>query len=207
MHSFPEFPSISKAGKIDEKIHDSQLKYGQNMACVTLSLVDLKKLIKAVYFSKPKIFFKYNFFIEEVHENYKNSINSRFESVAFNTHQLNFTYVSKNSESNLLIWDDILTYYFQTGLLVESWGRPYSRPNCAQKQTLNIKEISVSGETWKSTQDHSKWAVGQNSDLLCFGDMNRMDSQLKRGGGTLCVKNSNLYMQFLSTIKSIHPCE
>lgn len=207
MHSFPEFPSIIKGGKIDEKIKDSQLKYGQNMVCVTLSLIDLKRLIKAVYFSKPKIFYKYNFFLEEAHENYKNNINSGFESVGFYSHQLNFTYLSKNSESNLLIWDDILTFHFQTGLLVESWGRPYSKPKCIQKQTLNIKEISTSTSTWKSTQDHSKWAVGQSSDLLCFGDMNRMDSQLKRGGGALCVKDSNIYLQFLSIIKSIEPCE
>jgi hypothetical protein len=52
----------------------------------------------------------------------------------------------------------------------------------------------------KQTQDHSKWAV---SDIYCFiGDLNRMDSQRKRGGGGLLIRHPDLAHGFKELIKS-----
>ena len=44
------------------------------------------------------------------------------------------------------------------------------------------------GVEWRQTQDHSKWALsGEDSQWVCFGDMNRMESQFKRGGAFYCL--------------------
>ena len=45
--------------------------------------------------------------------------------------------------------------------------------------------------TWKQTQDHSKWviATSDRNNFVCFGDVNRMESQFKRGGAYYCLEN------------------
>lgn len=61
---------------------------------------------------------------------------------------------------------------------------------------------------WKSSEDHAKWAV---SDALavpyvCIGDINRMQSQFKRGGGSLCISNPHLWTALSSSVDSLEPC-
>lgn len=42
--------------------------------------------------------------------------------------------------------------------------------------------------------DHSKWAIATRDDVFfsCFGDMNRMTSQWKRGGMFYCLQSQLL---------------
>lgn len=42
---------------------------------------------------------------------------------------------------------------------------------------------------WLETQDHSKWAYAAQNNHVCFGDMNRMASQWKRGGAFYCIES------------------
>jgi len=45
---------------------------------------------------------------------------------------------------------------------------------------------------FSSGQDHGKLAVGKNGDdaLFCIGDLNRVESQMRRGGGVLCFRDN-----------------
>jgi deoxyribonuclease-2 len=45
--------------------------------------------------------------------------------------------------------------------------------------------------TWEEPDDHSKWVLARNA-YACFGDMNRMSSQWKRGGSFFCFDNPSL---------------
>lgn len=63
--------------------------------------------------------------------------------------------------------------------------------------------------TWNYHQDHSKWAISIESDkpFVCIGDMNRMRSQAKRGGGVICLKDDKqLWNNFKNSIYSFEPC-
>ena len=53
---------------------------------------------------------------------------------------------------------------------------------------MNVKTLSMAGATWDEGQDHSKWAVSTSGakPTVCIGGVNRMLSQRKRGGGTVC---------------------
>ena len=64
---------------------------------------------------------------------------------------------------------------------------------------------------FKGTLDHAKFALGadeaETDNLLCIGDLNRMCSQEKRGGGAICRHdNAGLYKAFVSSIASIETC-
>ena len=40
----------------------------------------------------------------------------------------------------------------------------------------------------------------------CIGDVNRMKSQFKRGGGTVCLQNDDVWKAFRDSIDEIEPC-
>ncbi len=56
----------------------------------------------------------------------------------------------------------------------------------------NVLQIKINAQIiWNESQDHSKWAV-LGSKYSCFGDMNRMSSQWKRGGAFYCLDDPTL---------------
>jgi hypothetical protein len=46
---------------------------------------------------------------------------------------------------------------------------------------------------WPETHDHAKWGISTHSNWVCVGDINRMISQRKRGGGTIAFQNEILW--------------
>ena len=42
--------------------------------------------------------------------------------------------------------------------------------------------------------------------VVCYGDMNRMTSQEKRGGGGLCIAHDGLYAIHNAIITKVNPC-
>lgn len=102
---------------------------------------------------------------------------------------------------------------FGSGLLAETWGRPIMAPWCGNIDskfkvgnvvTLGFNDVL----TWKQTQDHSKWTLPSNEDLnySCFGDMNRMESQFKRGGAFYCIESKPLKQAMNKLIKTTAEC-
>ena len=41
---------------------------------------------------------------------------------------------------------------------------------------------------------------------VCIGDINRMNTQKKRGGGTVCFQNAKAWKAFTSIIKTVEVC-
>ena len=58
---------------------------------------------------------------------------------------------------------------------------------------------------FKNSEDHSKWAVG-NDDWICIGDINRQQSQARRGGGTVCMQNARVAAMYRSAIAEVECC-
>ena len=65
--------------------------------------------------------------------------------------------------------------------------------------------VSLDGVAWAEEDDHSKWVVGGNS-FACFGDMNRMPSQFKRGGSFYCLEKPTLVQALKSVITYKDSC-
>jgi deoxyribonuclease-2 len=77
--------------------------------------------------------------------------------------------------------------------LVESWMRPAMEESSTVQhiQMLEWKDDNENTFHMKESSDHSKWAISQGGKKpwVLVGDLNRMTSQLKRGGGGLLVEN------------------
>ena len=106
--------------------------------------------------------------------------------------------------------------YFNCSLEVETWGRPLIKSLCfvdhTQKFIKNIKRIKIENEynknfvEWSINKDHSKWAICSDVNIACFGDMNNMESQRKRGGSFFCLKSNKLNTALKNIISEITSC-
>jgi deoxyribonuclease-2 len=64
-------------------------------------------------------------------------------------------------------------------------------------KTFDIKYINLGAMglhwAWPETHDHAKWGITLHEPWICVGDINRMISQRKRGGGTIAFQNTILW--------------
>jgi hypothetical protein len=139
---------------------------------------------------------------------------------------------AKSAKWGMDLWDDLIAPWYQAPMYVETWisgsGGPmssmcYNQTNPAKEkinEKFDIYEVAAvrmpDGKNWTNTQDHSKWGVAVSSEAgnnqvfhstaVCVGDMNRMCSQEKRGGGALCTQNAGLQQAFLSIVADVETC-
>lgn len=120
---------------------------------------------------------------------------------------------AKHKKFNGDIWNDLISKQNKVTLAVESWlngsGDDLHTTCTDSSQTHDVTEMRVSGLNFASSKDHSKWAVSssQTNPIVCFGDMNRQKSQLKRGGGAVCIQNRNLWQIYHSSVIQVEPCK
>jgi hypothetical protein len=116
-----------------------------------------------------------------------------------------FSLFAKNTENvnDNDIWTEIARDKVRTKLTVQSW-RDELRSNewvtTVENITLNLSNAPV--RRWLSSHregcgsDHSKWAVqttsGGTKDWVCFGDLNRRKSEIKKGGAVCFQHAPNL---------------
>jgi hypothetical protein len=89
---------------------------------------------------------------------------------------------------------------------VDTWIRgpvaPVSDTDGIHK-TYDIKYINLGPLgihlAWPETHDHAKWGITTHSNWVCVGDINRMVSQRKRGGGTIAFQNQALWQGLSKT--------
>jgi len=112
------------------------------------------------------------------------------------------------------LYEDLVQTQYQLGMWIETWrnGADADKmPNfCTPNYTydsINILSLSFnSAISYKFTEDHSKWAITMDSNIFCIGDINRMFSQEKRAGGTVCASNDVVYQSLSSLITSKGDC-
>jgi len=80
---------------------------------------------------------------------------------------------------------------------VETWrrGSPISTivPNLH-----DVKNLGWFALNYKESQDHSKWAL--SNQYVWIGDLNRMESQMKRGGGGVVIRDYSMVKAFRGLI-------
>ncbi|XP_075554703.1 cell-death-related nuclease 7-like isoform X2 [Dermacentor variabilis] len=60
---------------------------------------------------------------------------------------------------------------------------------------------------FSSREDHSKWYVAWKTDIFCASSLNRMLSQMKRGGGITCIWSKPLAVLFRNSIDKRSRCK
>lgn len=125
---------------------------------------------------------------------------------------------SKSANFGEDMYADWMDRELDTTLLVETWrnGAGGSLNSSCPRDDFhvnNVQDLRILSQenkslSWSSKVDHSKWAIseGQESGFICMADVNRMESQFKRGGGAVCFKCSSCWSVFSKSIVDVEPC-
>lgn len=180
-------------------IFESETVYGQDLMCLTLSPQDLFNIAGLMSINLPKVYYSN---VHNVNSNITMLIASQVISTAkvftynFNTAGgLPFTYFAKSANTNIDLYESLISPFYNDGMILQTWGRPYEQDFCPPNYKYpdsNVDEIKIGTYWWTGYYDHSKWGVGVSTNLVCYGDINRMYSQWTRGGGALCTINPTL---------------
>ena len=222
-HSTPKFPASS--GIAQFYFPETEVKYGQTFLCVELdSHDDIEKIGAHLQVIKPFLYFStmdqsslssYPNIMHVLNGDWITKAGTMVNSL--DVGGLTMTALSKNKEWNDALWGDLVAPYFQQNLIVQSWIRGYAEgAYCTpthQYDVVDTQEMQMPGDgggvqEWSEGADHSKWCVSSDSDtrLVCIGDINRMTSQFKRGGGAICFEESTMHDQLTSVIESSQSC-
>ncbi|XP_022649492.1 deoxyribonuclease-2-alpha-like isoform X2 [Varroa jacobsoni] len=211
VHSVPRFPDKLFTGKYS--FPNSARENGQTIICTTFNIDKLNTIAAHLRKQNPTMYAasapaalrsKY----KELDLLFNKTFNPEEPFVAIDVLQaINgtaFTAFAKNGRLNKDIYSGVLAPTLETNLFVESWqngngGKLF--PDLLDKyKVVDVKEIALRvGQKvmrWNSHEDHSKWAIGNETDWVCIGSINRMKSQFKRGGETLCLQHSVVHGLF-----------
>lgn len=184
--SVPKFPALESNGY---EYKPGQLKFGQTILCVTLK-ASTKSIIKSVFkTTNPNIYDEKAF------------IRGAGNSPTTYTHSfttegnVQLKVFAKSARFEKDIYSDLISPGIRNmKLWVQTW-----RPHLQNITTVrNIKYIFFrqNNLSFKTSLDHSKWAVAFYQSWTCIGDLNRNKSQFKRGGLSLCLHNSGVAREF-----------
>jgi deoxyribonuclease II len=125
---------------------------------------------------------------------------------------LAFKVIAKNRKWNKDFWNDLVGPTLKADMDVETWIRGKIPPvldSDGIHKTFDVKYIDLSPLgvpwTWPETHDHAKWGITVDSDWVCVGDINRMVSQEKRGGGTIAFQDATLWAALSKTDLLVAP--
>jgi len=177
-HSVPNYPR-SFSGKFISAIENSEKIYGQSFQYIEVPYTSnmLYNILHQIHIMEANIYIN-NYTSEFI--NYKNMIFPKIDKM--NTIQITDTIIHIAKPPSLEI--DIYGDYIAKGehiWKVETWQRGHNIKT-TNKNIIDINKIKFEDITFSESQDHSKWATSDDK-FYFIGDLNRMTSQFKRGGG------------------------
>jgi deoxyribonuclease-2 len=220
VHSVPKFPPVDDYG-----YPKSGHMYGQTFLCISLATAASADLIGTqltynrpyIYGAKMAAAFSKRYPILASAATGKHIKNPPFYNVVtIKSAAQQFTSFAKYSHFNKDLYADLVAPSLHAGLLVETWPNGKGRMNSSCSGPFwveNVKELdfkSIHPDIDFTTQhDHAKWAVSmdKNRPYVCVGDINRMESQKKRAGGTVCFADRKAWKQFGSLVKNFDSCQ
>ena len=118
------------------------------------------------------------------------------------------------------LYADLVAPSLQSNLLVETWPNGPGKMNSSCNNRFHVENIDEldfdlpgkkDDEDFTTRHDHAKWAVAKENTkngqkYICIGDINRMETQLKRAGGTVCFAHHYAWKAFTGIVKTIEKC-
>jgi|EP00927_Polykrikos_kofoidii_P011825 deoxyribonuclease-2 len=217
-HSLPHFPSMDAQNVADFWAAGSDI-YGQSFLCITLDAVAIHDLSPVFKINQPHVYV--TDFATGATETFPDvkewAVNREWDTDTM-TKQVQIRSLGGrtfNVFGKSGLWGDGKDLYRDLvapavgDLYMEGWrhGAGVWGPACGTNKVYDILAVSFPEVAWRTTQDHSKWAVGQSGSLLCVGDINRGDGQDKRGGGTVCIHDDSFASQLRSVISGHDTCQ
>ena len=203
-HSIPKFPQGPGLNSGYNGLMENAWDYGQAASCFPVSLIALPNALSLVYEEGASIYDKS---CDNCFENIKITNSGSCSTNVIDGQHIMFM---KPARYEVDIWASCISPYFVSNVSVESWihgtmDEAYCPPTY-EYETLDIQSLQFpQGQTFTEYDDHSKWGILDNP-LVCFGDLNRVTSQMTRAGTVYCWKDITLWEQLNGLIVSTNSC-
>lgn len=201
LHSWPKFTD-------PDATNDPTPKYGQTYLCLSITLDTARKLASQMsVHQEPQIYFPNPANLPNT-----DPLSVLMQTTAFDPPAdsdvidlttiggMSFKVIAKNREWNKDFWNDLVGPTLGDDMDDETWIRgpiPPIADSDGIHKTFDIKYINLGPMglhwAWPETHDHAKWGITLHTPWVCVGDINRMISQRKRGGGTIAFQNQILW--------------
>jgi hypothetical protein len=192
IHSVPHFPTEITSTSISP-ILPSELVYGQSFVYLEMPYSNerLETILNQIEWMDANIFLQ------------KNMINHPSYFSVTEVKQMiispTISHYSKPSHYVMDIYGEHLCELDKSKWFVETWRRG-SVIETVTPNLHDIKNLGWFAINYKESQDHSKWAVSKYH--VWIGDLNRMESQMKRGGGGVMIRDADMVKAFRGLIIS-----
>jgi deoxyribonuclease-2 len=209
LHSWPKFAEPKPKA-------DPTPKYGQTYLCLSLDIGTLAKIAaQMIGYQQPQTYLNR---VDCLSNNKASPLYKLAQTinrnVAGNSNVvdlktaggLEFKVIAKNRLWNQDFWNGLVGPKLEDDMDVDTWIRgpvPPVADTDGIRKTFDIKYINLGPlgihVAWPETHDHAKWGITTQTDWVCVGDINRMISQRKRGGGTIAFRNQTLWQGLSKT--------
>eukprot|EP00389_Voromonas_pontica_P007273 GDKH01010967.1.p1 GENE.GDKH01010967.1~~GDKH01010967.1.p1 ORF type:complete len:428 (-),score=88.60 GDKH01010967.1:320-1603(-) len=215
LHSVPNFPELEK--KKYKGLHDSQAIYGQTFLCMSLDFKTFEDVGVQLSFVHPNIYHArfaadlkdsaptlHGVLMEKKYVRGGKGETSSVRPIAVKGASTKFTSFSKSGHwgrarelTQADIYAGLIVPSIRQTLATQTWlrGSMFGAHCDAKHEVVDIGLVKMLGEEWRSTRDHSKWAVATSGSrpTVCLGGVNRMTTQAKRGGNSVCFESGPLH--------------
>jgi deoxyribonuclease-2 len=201
LHSWPKFAEPKAKA-------DPTPMYGQTYLCLSLDLPTIEKIAQQMSdHQQPQTYLCRIGSLDRASPLYKLAQTSNPDAAGNSSvldlktvGGLDFKVIAKNRAWNQDFWNGLVGPTLGQDMDVDTWIRgqvaPVSDTDGIHK-TYDIKYINLGPlgihMAWPETHDHAKWGITTHLNWVCVGDINRMISQRKRGGGTIAFQNESLW--------------
>ncbi|KAK5977538.1 Deoxyribonuclease II [Trichostrongylus colubriformis] len=217
VHSVPNFPP---PGKYDYP--ETGSKFAQSFVCLSLDANSLEDISQYMRYSQVTPFITNlpkNFetlaphLVDVVNKKSLGRSDTRFTT----SHDIETVghkrvkFFAKHKKFGRDLWHDFIALYLRTPMAVETWRNGAAvnvGTQCDLNNVYDITSVKVANKEFASSKDHSKWGVSMKESVpaVCIGDVNRQQSQFKRGGGAVCIEDAKLWRTFRGSVNSYLDC-
>jgi hypothetical protein len=107
---------------------------------------------------------------------------------------IEFTFYGKNYKNKIIPYDTTMRQTYNDNFYVRTWSRPSLAPSQYGTYNLvNVLDVKYGSFSYDVNKEHSKWAIANSKNIVCFGDLNHTESQKDRGGNIVCFENQKLH--------------
>jgi len=192
IHSVPHFPTSLTATSISP-ILPSELVYGQSFVYVEMEFTEskLQGIMDQIKWMDANLFLQHNV----------PSMIPRSKEPSIKQMELSDTIVhhAKSSQHTIDIYAEHLCHLDTSDWYIETWRRGSPLPE-TNSSIHDVNRLTWASTDYKESQDHSKWAVSKH--YVWIGDLNRMESQTRRGGGGVMIQDKEMVKAFRNLIIS-----
>ena len=195
IHSVPKFPSEFNGTSNFPDINHSELEYGQSFIFIKLNVLCLHNILIQLFTMHPNVYISNYDFTSYSHLH--TTTKSRTYTINEYMH-----HVAKSPMYHEDLYETILIPKFGGNCYTETWVRGHQCLDnnlCKMIDNINWDLVDSSNpHKYNYKKDHSKYCFSDNSSWVMIGDLNRMTTQFKRGGGGLVICDEEINSLFKS---------